>query len=257
MYVEESRRAMTSGNWENDNRAITIEVQNTTKGPNWEVSDKALAALVDLCEDICRRNGIPRLNYTGDKSGNLTMHRWFANTVCPGPYLGSKFSYIADEVNRRLGAVSNPVAEKEDLTQLQVGDVITLIPGTRYTTGKEVPAWVMKKTLYCRAITGENVTFSIQKTGAVTGTTSAVNVRKAGQAVAAPTEPEKGAEFGVGDSVTLTKDACYIDGRAVPDWVKKRTVYVRQLCSNGNIVFSIFRTGAVTGTTLQKYLKKN
>lgn len=104
MYVEEKDRAWTSSNRDNDNQAITIEVANDSGEPNWHVSDTALAKLIDLCVDICQRNGIDRLNYTGDKTGNLTMHKWFAATACPGPYLESKFPYIADEVNKRLNA---------------------------------------------------------------------------------------------------------------------------------------------------------
>lgn len=107
LYVDESRRAWTSSNRDNDNRAVTIEVANDGGSPNWHVSDKALEATIKLCVDICQRNGIAKLNFTGDKSGNLTMHKWFTNTLCPGPYLGSKFPYIASEVNRRLSAVQN------------------------------------------------------------------------------------------------------------------------------------------------------
>lgn len=104
LYVEEKNRAWTSSNRDNDNRAVTIEVANDGGSPDWHVSDKALQATIDLCVDICKRNGIARLNYTGDKSGNLTMHKWFASTLCPGPYLGGKFPYIAEEVNKRLGS---------------------------------------------------------------------------------------------------------------------------------------------------------
>ena len=102
MYVEEKDRAWSSSNSANDHRAVTIEVANDEIGGKWHVSDKALAKLIDLCVDICKRNGIKKLNFTGDKTGNLTMHKWFANTDCPGPYLESKFPYIADEVNKRL-----------------------------------------------------------------------------------------------------------------------------------------------------------
>lgn len=102
LYVDESRRAWTSSNRENDNSAVTIEVANCKGAPNWEVSEKALAALIDLCADICKRNNIKELNYTGTKDGNLTRHNMFAATACPGAYLQSKFDYIADEVNKRL-----------------------------------------------------------------------------------------------------------------------------------------------------------
>ena len=104
MYVEEQYRAITSSNTANDSKAVTIEVMNCKGSPNWEVSDKALAALIELCVDICKRNGIAKLSYTGDKSGNLTRHNMFAATTCPGPYLQGKFPYIVTEVNRRLSA---------------------------------------------------------------------------------------------------------------------------------------------------------
>ena len=100
-YVEEENRAWTTGNREIDNRAITFEVANCSGDPEWRVSDQALEATIALCVDICKRYGF-KLNYTGDKSGNLHMHKWYQATGCPGPYLESKFPYIAEEVNRRL-----------------------------------------------------------------------------------------------------------------------------------------------------------
>lgn len=101
-YVEEENRAWTSGNREIDNRAITIEVANCGGAPDWKVSDQALESTIALCYDICRRYGF-KLTYTGDKSGSLHMHKWYQATGCPGPYLESKFPYIAEEVNKRLG----------------------------------------------------------------------------------------------------------------------------------------------------------
>lgn len=104
LYVEEKNRSWASSDRANDNVAVTIEVANDQIGSNWHVSDKALSKLIDLCTDICKRNGIEKLNFTGDKKGNLTMHKYFAATACPGPYLESKFPYIASEVNKRLSA---------------------------------------------------------------------------------------------------------------------------------------------------------
>lgn len=72
------------------------------KAPDWHVSDKAMDSLIDLCVDVCKRNGIAKLNYTGDVSGNLTRHNMFTVTVCPGPYLQSKLPYIAAEVNKKI-----------------------------------------------------------------------------------------------------------------------------------------------------------
>lgn len=113
MYVEEANRSWCSSNADNDNRAITIEVANDGGDPDWHVSDKAMASLINLCIDICQRNGIKKLNYTGDKSGNLTMHKWFAATGCPGAYLSSKFPYIAEQVNKRLSDSTESKGEKK------------------------------------------------------------------------------------------------------------------------------------------------
>ena len=122
MYVEEKNRSWCSSSASNDNQAITIEVANNSGAPNWTVSDKALEKTIELCVDICKRNGIKKLNYTGDTSGNLTMHCWFAATSCPGPYLKSKFKYIADEVNKRLsGTPVKPTTPTSTLYRVQVG----------------------------------------------------------------------------------------------------------------------------------------
>lgn len=109
LFVTENHRTWTSSSPDNDHRAVTIEVSNSNTTDDWPISAQAYNALLNLCEDICRRNGIARLTYTGSLSGsNLTMHQWFAATGCPGPYLKSKFPAIASEVNRRLGSSSGP-----------------------------------------------------------------------------------------------------------------------------------------------------
>lgn len=102
LVVDEANRAWTTSSAWCDNRAVTIEVSNCQNGGNWLVSDRVLNTLIDLVTDICRRNKIKNCTYTGGKDGVLQMHKWYASTSCPGPYLGSKFSYIAREVNKRL-----------------------------------------------------------------------------------------------------------------------------------------------------------
>ena len=100
-YVEEQNAAWTSSSAWNDNRAITIEVANSSTGGQWPVSDKAWKSLVALCADICKRYGF-RLSYTGTKDGSLTEHRMYAATACPGPYLHARMSQLAKEVNAAL-----------------------------------------------------------------------------------------------------------------------------------------------------------
>lgn len=108
LYVDEANRAITSCSTSNDSVAVTIEVANNSGAPNWTVSDKAYESLINLCVDICKRNDIKELEYTGDKNGNLTRHNMFYSTTCPGPYLQGKFSAIAEEVNKRLGVETAP-----------------------------------------------------------------------------------------------------------------------------------------------------
>lgn len=126
MYVEEKDRSWCSSSGSNDNRAITIEVANDGGAPDWHISDAAIKSLIELCVDICKRNGINRLLWKNDKSlvgqvdkQNLTIHQWFAATACPGPYLHSKLGYVADEVNKKLEA-SEPKKE-EVIYRVQTG----------------------------------------------------------------------------------------------------------------------------------------
>lgn len=117
LFVDESNRAWTSSSASNDSQAVTIEVSNAQGAgePNWVVSDKVYKVLIALCVDICKRNGIPRLTYTGQLSGsNLTMHKWFAATGCPGPYLSSKFPDIARQVNKTLNGGDSAIGSLLD-----------------------------------------------------------------------------------------------------------------------------------------------
>lgn len=134
MYVEEKDRSWCTSSASNDNRAITIEVASDTTHP-YAVNDKAMEGLIELCADICKRNGISKLLWQGDKGlvgntskQNMSVHRWFANKACPGDYLYERHGYIADEVNKLLGASSivspsvpaPPVGEKK-YYKVQVG----------------------------------------------------------------------------------------------------------------------------------------
>lgn len=113
MYCEEKDRSWCSSSSSNDNRAITIEVASDTKHP-YAVNDKAMAGLIKLLVDICKRNGIKELKWRANKSligqpdkQNMTVHRWFANKSCPGDYLYERHGWIADQVNAQLGLQTN------------------------------------------------------------------------------------------------------------------------------------------------------
>ena len=124
LYVNECDRAWTSGSWDNDSQAVTIEVANNKLDPVWTISDKAMKALINLCVDICQRNNIKELVFTGDKNGSLTYHYMFANTACPGPYIKSKTTYICECVNALLKGqdvqVKSPIKSTKTNEELAV-----------------------------------------------------------------------------------------------------------------------------------------
>ena len=99
----------------------TIELANDRGASgDWHVSDKTIETAITLIADICKRNGINKLNYTGDLSGNLCMHCWVCSTACPGPYLKKKFSYIAKEVNKILTGDSVPFLVRVTISDLYI-----------------------------------------------------------------------------------------------------------------------------------------
>lgn len=143
LYVEEHNRAWTSSNADNDHQAVTIEVANDEVGGTWHVSDTALSKLIELCVDVCKRNGIKQINFTGDKSGNLTMHKWFAATSCPGPYLESKFPYIAAEVNKRLTPAETTLKPAKSVEHF-VGELVSFTGGKHYASANSSTGYTVK-----------------------------------------------------------------------------------------------------------------
>lgn len=100
---EGDRSWCSSSPW-NDHRAITIEVSNSASGGDWPIGTVAYNALIDLCVDICKRNNIPKLVFTGDRNGSLTFHYMFAATACPGPWMKAHAQDLCNKVNARLGS---------------------------------------------------------------------------------------------------------------------------------------------------------
>lgn len=113
LSVPESDRSWCSSNRDNDHRAVTIEMACDKTAP-YAVTDKAYEALINLVADICKRNNIKELLWEGDKSlignisrQNMTVHRWFSKTECPGEYLYSRLGDIASKVNAKLGVIED------------------------------------------------------------------------------------------------------------------------------------------------------
>ena len=138
LIVDERDRSWCSSSASNDHRAVTIEVASDMVHP-YAVTDKAYSALIALCADICKRNGIPKLLWQGDKSlvgqvdrQNLTVHRWFANKACPGDYLYSRMGDIAKQVNARL--------ESDTMTGEEIYKELTA-----YTASLPLPGWAKEE----------------------------------------------------------------------------------------------------------------
>lgn len=138
-----------------DHRCVTIEVASNMDGT--QVTQAAYRALIDLCVDICRRNGIPALRWDAGietknilknwnshpnwyERVNLIPHRYFAAKACPGDWLFSRFGQIAAEVNKRLaGEQEENEMDIEKLTDEQA--YIILQKAARYEANLPEPDW--------------------------------------------------------------------------------------------------------------------
>ena len=112
MYCEEKNRSWCSSSPENDQRAITIETANDNYYP-YAVNATAYNALIKLCADICKRNGKKKMIWCGSLAKTnarkfaknemrMTLHKWFADTSCPGKFLEDHMQDIANKVNALL-----------------------------------------------------------------------------------------------------------------------------------------------------------
>ena len=132
LVVDEENRSWCSSSSDNDQRAVTIECASDKTSP-YAMNNAVYSKLVDLCVDICKRNGITKLLWLGSKEATLvyepkaneavlTAHRWFANKSCPGDWLYSRYGDLANRVNARLGS-SEPAPQPSDkvLYRVQTG----------------------------------------------------------------------------------------------------------------------------------------
>lgn len=121
MYVEEKNRSWCSSSNANDQRAVTIECASDTTHP-YAFKDAVYQKLIELCVDICKRNGKTKLLWFGDKNKTLnyepasnemvlTVHRWFANKSCPGDWMYARMGDLAAKVTARLSS-STPGKEE-------------------------------------------------------------------------------------------------------------------------------------------------
>lgn len=149
--------------------------------------------------------------------------------------------------------------------KLAVGQEMKLITGAKFIGGEDVPNWVINSKLYVRDIRSNgDVVFSTLKTGAVTGVVNpkyiagaTVIVEEKKEQPAKVVETPAATAVKVGDVIKIKAGAKYIGGQAIPDWVIKSTLYAREIRSNGDVVFSTLKTGAITGVVAAKDIEGN
>lgn len=119
LCVEEKNRSWCSSNRDNDQRAVTIECASDRAEP-YTMTDAVYRSLINLCADICKRNGKTKLLWFGDKAKTLsyvpktnemvlTVHRWFKNKSCPGNWLYERLGDLATQVTNKLGGATETV----------------------------------------------------------------------------------------------------------------------------------------------------
>lgn len=256
LCIDECNSSHASSCQTNDRKAVTIEVSNSDTGGDYPVSDEVLEKLIRLCVDICQRNNIPYLNFTGDVDGNMTMHAWFGEdsnyTGCPGQYLADRFPYIANEVNRRLGSDFH---SPDKPSKYERGDAVQLKPGALYYNNYLTPDWLQGKLLYIRNVYGKYYDVSVYAEGdSVTGRVHEKYLVSLEEPEEPETETTAAAALPIGSIIQLSEDAVYTTGRAVPEWVHKSTLYLRDWLTENVIAFSVFREGGITGFVDAKYV---
>lgn len=113
LVVDECNRSWCSSSKSNDQRAVTIECASDKTDP-YAMNSAVYEKLIELCADICKRNGKNKVLWLGSKEKTLaytpksnemvlTAHRWFANKSCPGDWLYSRYGELADRINALLG----------------------------------------------------------------------------------------------------------------------------------------------------------
>lgn len=130
LCVEEKNRSWCSSDRDNDQRAVTIECASDKSEP-YTMNPAVYNSLINLCVDICKRNGKSKLLWFGDKDKTLayapktdemvlTVHRWFANKSCPGNWLYERLGDLATQVTNRLGGVVEQTSTKPKTSSYKV-----------------------------------------------------------------------------------------------------------------------------------------
>lgn len=268
LSVEEKNRSWCSSSNANDQRAVTIECASDKTAP-YAMTDAVYAALIDLCTDICKRNGKSKLLWFGDKNKTLsyepkademiiTVHRWFANKSCPGDWLYNRLGDLAAKVTSRLGGGSQQPSGT--LYRVQTG-------AYKQKANADAQLAKVKAAGFDTYMVQADGLYKIQ-VGAyrkkANADAMAAKLKAAGfdtyitteQGKAVSSSGSAAASLAVGDKVKLASNApVYGSSTKFSSWVYSSTLYVREISGN-RIVISTQKTGAIIGAVDKKYLTK-
>ena len=246
LFCEEKDRSWCSSSAWNDNRAITIEVSNSAYGDasGWPISNAAFNSLIRLCVDICKRNGIKKLEFTGDRNGSLTYHYMYWATCCPGPWIKAHTQEICNRVNAQLNASTSTTDTgfKSYTVKLKSTDPVYDNPGGKQT------ATVGAGNVF--TIVDEKVVNKV-KYGKLKSGKGWVIVKN--ETPAKPATPS----FKTGDLVSVASNAVYYNGGGIPTWVKNKKWYISSI-SGSRAILGKSEDGSfnIQSAINTKYLKK-
>lgn len=215
-YVDEDNIAWADNNWASNCRSVTIENSNDTIGGDWHISDATLVSLVKLVADIAKRHNMGTL-VVGQ---NLTKHKDYAQTQCPGPYLESKMQYIADEANKINNAQPAPApAPQPSPSGLAVGDKVT---PKQYVDYYGTLLLKTRDYYFISAISGDRAVLSADSVnGPIYAAMNTNNLNKVGGGSPSPSDGIR-----VGDRVTLVK---WVDYNGTALYKTRDAYYVSEI----------------------------
>ena len=211
----ESDRSWCSSSGIIDHQAITIEVSNSAYGDDsgWPISEAAYNSLIKLCVDICKRNGIKKLEYiNGSTSGTLVRHCDIVPTACPGPWIKDHTSDICNKVNAQLNTAPTPEPTTGYIVSLSSGTAIYDAAG-----GKKVSA-IETSTKY--------TIVEDKKVGYITYGKLKSGVGWVVVKDETPKPSPSTSSFKTGDLVSIKSGARYYNGGGIPNWVVAEKWYI-------------------------------
>lgn len=154
LIVDECNRSWCSSSSSNDQRAITIECASDKASP-YAMNSTVYEKLIQLCADICKRNGKTKVLWLGSKEKTLaytpksneivlTAHRWFANKSCPGDWLYSRYGELANRINALLGTGNSGTSAGGTDNTTTSGSMLYYVQSGAYTTKANADAQATK-----------------------------------------------------------------------------------------------------------------